>query len=72
MMTRARYIDTVQAFLRVAELQSFTRAAEALTTQAAVSMKLQRLEVGRQALVAPAARGDLDRDGAVFSSMRAP
>ena len=38
-------IPTVQAFLLVAELQSFTRAAEALgTTQAAVSMKLQRLE----------------------------
>src|SRR3954468_11500078 len=38
-------IDTVQAFLLVAELQGFTRAAEALgTTQAAVSMKLQRLE----------------------------
>jgi DNA-binding transcriptional LysR family regulator len=38
-------IDTVQAFLLVAELQSFTRAAEALgATQAAVSMKLQRLE----------------------------
>src|ERR1700712_261752 len=38
-------ISTVQAFLLVAELQSFTRAAEALgTTQAAISMKLQRLE----------------------------
>ena len=38
-------IDTVQAFLLVAELQSFTRAAEALgATQAAISMKLQRLE----------------------------
>lgn len=38
-------IPTVQAFLLVAELQSFTRAAEVLgTTQAAVSMKLQRLE----------------------------
>ena len=38
-------IDTVQAFLLVAELRSFTRAAEALgTTQASVSMKLQRLE----------------------------
>ncbi|RTL50231.1 MAG: LysR family transcriptional regulator [Bradyrhizobiaceae bacterium] len=38
-------IPTVQAFLLVAELQSFTRAAESLgTTQAAVSMKLQRLE----------------------------
>src|SRR5256885_8384985 len=38
-------IVTVEAFRLVAELQSFTRAAEALgTTQAAVSMKLQRLE----------------------------
>jgi DNA-binding transcriptional LysR family regulator len=38
-------IPTVQAFLLIAELQSFTRAAEALgTTQAAVSMKMQRLE----------------------------
>jgi DNA-binding transcriptional LysR family regulator len=38
-------ISTVRAFLLVAELQSFTRAAEALgATQAAVSMKLQRLE----------------------------
>jgi DNA-binding transcriptional LysR family regulator len=38
-------IGTVQAFLLVAELQGFTRAAEALgTTQAAISMKLQRLE----------------------------
>src|SRR3954463_14712426 len=38
-------IPTVQAFLLVSDLQSFTRAAEALgTTQAAVSMKLQRLE----------------------------
>ena len=44
-MTAALDIPTVQAFLLVAELQSFTRAAEALgTTQAAVSMKLQRLE----------------------------
>ena len=38
-------IDTVQAFVLVAELHGFTRTAEALgTTQAAVSMKLQRLE----------------------------
>jgi DNA-binding transcriptional LysR family regulator len=44
-MKSALDIPTVQAFLLVAELQSFTRAAEALgTTQAAVSMKLQRLE----------------------------
>ncbi|PJG54059.1 LysR family transcriptional regulator [Bradyrhizobium forestalis] len=38
-------IATVRAFLLVADLQSFTRAAETLgTTQAAVSLKLQRLE----------------------------
>src|SRR5437879_881280 len=38
-------IPTVQAFLLVADLESFTRTAEVLgTTQAAVSMKLQRLE----------------------------
>src|SRR6202023_1366017 len=44
-MMTALDISTVRAFLLVAELQSFTRAAEALgTTQAAVSMKLQRLE----------------------------
>src|ERR1700759_2079718 len=44
-MTATLDIATVQAFLLVADLQSFTRAAEALgTTQAAVSMKLQRLE----------------------------
>ncbi|MET4260718.1 DNA-binding transcriptional LysR family regulator [Bradyrhizobium sp. S3.12.5] len=44
-MTAPLDIATVQAFLLVADLQSFTRAAEALgTTQAAVSLKLQRLE----------------------------
>jgi len=44
-MTATLDISTVQAFLLVAELHSFTRAAEALgTTQAAISMKLQRLE----------------------------
>jgi DNA-binding transcriptional LysR family regulator len=45
MTTASLDIPTVRAFLLVSELQSFTRAAEALgTTQAAVSMKLQRLE----------------------------
>lgn len=44
-MTATLDIATVKAFLLVADLQSFTRAAEALgTTQAAVSLKLQRLE----------------------------
>src|ERR1700733_15286282 len=38
-------LDAVQAFVRIAELDSFTRAAEAMrTTQAAVSLKLKRLE----------------------------
>ncbi|WP_233023478.1 LysR family transcriptional regulator [Rhodopseudomonas boonkerdii] len=38
-------LDTVQAFVRVADLGSFTRAADALnTTQAAISLKLKRLE----------------------------
>jgi DNA-binding transcriptional LysR family regulator len=38
-------LDAVRAFLLVAELKSFTRAAEASeTTQSAVSLKLKRLE----------------------------
>lgn len=44
-------LDAVRAFIHVAELDSFTRAAEAMeTTQAAVSLRIQRLErrVGHQ------------------------
>jgi DNA-binding transcriptional LysR family regulator len=38
-------IEAVQAFILVADFQSFTRAAQALdTSQAAISMKLKRLE----------------------------
>ncbi len=38
-------IDTVQAFVLIADLASFTRAAQALdTSQAAISLKLKRLE----------------------------
>ncbi|HZH10385.1 MAG TPA: LysR substrate-binding domain-containing protein [Microvirga sp.] len=38
-------LDAVQTFIRIADLGSFTRAAEAMqTTQAAVSLKLRRLE----------------------------
>lgn len=38
-------LDAVQAFVRIAEFGSFTRAAEAMqTTQGAVSLKLKRLE----------------------------
>src|SRR4030088_680143 len=62
-------ILTVQAFLLVAELQSFTRAAEALgTTQAAVSMKLQRLEavVGKRLVGRSPRAGTLTADGSAF------
>ena len=45
MMERPLDLDAVQAFVRIAELGSFTRAAVALqTTQAAISLKLKRLE----------------------------
>jgi len=45
MIERSLDLDAVQAFIRIAELGSFTRAAEAMrTTQAAISLKLKRLE----------------------------
>ncbi|NVN86700.1 MAG: LysR family transcriptional regulator [Rhodopseudomonas sp.] len=62
-------ITTVKAFLRVAELQSFTRAAEALgTTQAAISMKLQRLEalLGQRLVERSPRAVSLTADGTAF------
>ncbi|MGL9617071.1 LysR family transcriptional regulator [Bradyrhizobium sp. U531] len=62
-------IATVQAFLLVADLQSFTRAAEALgTTQAAVSLKLQRLEtlLGKRLVERSPRAVRLTSDGASF------
>jgi len=62
-------IDTVQAFLMVAELQSFTRTAEALgTTQASVSLKLQRLEtvLGKRLVERSPRSVGLTADGAAF------
>jgi DNA-binding transcriptional LysR family regulator len=62
-------IDTVQAFLLVADLRSFTRAAEALgATQAAVSMKLQRLEavIGKRLVERSPRAVTLTADGAAF------
>lgn len=45
MIERPLDLDSVHAFIRIAELGSFTRAAEVMrTTQAAVSLKLKRLE----------------------------
>jgi DNA-binding transcriptional LysR family regulator len=46
-------LDALEAFVRVAELRSFTRAAEALgTTQSTISLKIKRVEqtVGRRLL----------------------
>jgi DNA-binding transcriptional LysR family regulator len=38
-------VDAVRAFVMIADLQSFTRAAEALgSSQGAISVKLKRLE----------------------------
>lgn len=62
-------ITTVQAFLLVADLQSFTRAAEALgTTQAAVSLKLQRLEtlLGKRLVERSPRTVRLTADGVAF------
>jgi len=45
MTNRPLDLDAVQAFILIADFGSFTRAAEVMqTTQAAVSLKLQRLE----------------------------
>ncbi len=44
-MTALLDLDAVRAFVHVADLRSFTRAADALgTTQSAVSLKIKRLE----------------------------
>jgi DNA-binding transcriptional LysR family regulator len=62
-------IATVQAFLLVADLQSFTRTAEVLgTTQAAVSMKLQRLEatLGKRLVERSPRAVKLTADGVAF------
>lgn len=68
-MMTALDIPTVQAFLLVAELQSFTRAAEVLgATQAAVSLKLQRLEgvLGKRLVERSPRAVRLTADGAAF------
>ncbi len=62
-------LDAVQAFIRIAELGSFTRAAEAMrTTQAAVSLKLKRLEdrLGCRLLERTPRYVQLSAQGAVF------
>ncbi len=66
---KALDIDTVQAFILVADLGSFTRAAEALeTSQAAISLKLKRLEdrLGCRLLERTPRRVDLSEQGERF------
>lgn len=61
--------EAVRNFVMVAELQSFTRAADALgSTQAAVSVKLKRLEerVGRRLIERTPRRVRLSAEGALF------
>ena len=62
-------LDAIQAFIRIAELGSFTRAAEAMrTTQAAVSLKLKRLEarLGCRLIERTPRHVQLSARGAVF------
>jgi DNA-binding transcriptional LysR family regulator len=62
-------LEAVQAFVLVADLKSFTRAAEAMdTTQSAVSLKIKRLEqeLGRRLLDRTPRRVALSPDGNIF------
>ena len=62
-------LDAVRAFVLVADLHSFTRAADALeTTQSAVSLKLKRLEahLGKQLLERTPRLVRLSADGNAF------
>ncbi len=62
-------VDAVRTFVMVADLQSFTRAAEALgSTQATISVKLRRLEekLGARLIERTPRRVSLSQKGAVF------
>ena len=62
-------VDAVKAFVTIAELQSFTRAAAALgTTQGAISVKLKRLEdrIGQKLVERTPRLVRLSAQGAVF------
>lgn len=66
---KALDLDAVKAFVLTADLQSFTRAAEALdSTQSAISLKLRRLEtqLGRRLLERTPRQVRLSAEGAVF------
>src|ERR1043165_8690449 len=69
MAMKALDVEAVQAFVLVADLNSFTRAAEALdTTQSAVSLKIKRLEdgLGRRLLERTPRLVRLSADGNAF------
>ena len=62
-------LDAVQAFVLAADLQSFTRAAEALdSTQSAISFKLKKLEqrLGRRLLERTPRQVRLSAEGQQF------
>src|SRR5262249_35800553 len=62
-------LEAVQAFVLVADLKSFTRAAEAMdTTQSAVSLKIKRLEdgLGRRLLERTPRLVRLSAEGNIF------
>eukprot|EP01035_Chromulina_nebulosa_P062183 gene62183-85034_t len=62
-------IEAVQAFIRVADLKSFTRAAEAMdSSQSAVSLKVKRLEdaLGRRLLQRTPRQVRLSAEGTAF------
>ncbi len=66
---KALDVEAVQAFVLVADLKSFTRAAEAMeTTQSAVSLKIKRLEdgLGRRLLERTPRLVRLSADGSTF------
>lgn len=66
---KALDLDAVRAFVLIAELQSFTRAADALdSTQSAISLKLRRLEdqLGRRLLERTPRQVRLSAEGAAF------
>jgi DNA-binding transcriptional LysR family regulator len=66
---KALDIEAVHAFVLVADLNSFTRAAEALdTSQSAVSLKIKRLEdgLGRRLLERTPRRVQLSAEGSAF------
>ena len=62
-------LEAIQAFVLVAELRSFTRAAEAMdSTQSAVSLKLKRLEdrLGKRLIERTPRRVSLSMEGLAF------